>query len=200
MRNPDVSIRVVFFSLHLGLLRLRRAPWENILNVDLDRRKGGEERWSGGEGRMCQHRLAGLKGSLLRADQKAKARQNLSLSTAPSTLSLNDRARNGSNSNSNNDSNALAAPDTALLDAREQARSYLETHEPDSPSPCSSSASFASTLAQTSVRADDMVYFWQCQSPGNTGELKGCGFFRVLDMGKEGRGPCWGDVVRPSRI
>lgn len=40
---------------------------------------------------------------------------------------------------------------------------------------------------------DDMVFFWQCQSPGQTGDLKGCGFFRILDMGAEGRGPCIGD-------
>jgi len=37
---------------------------------------------------------------------------------------------------------------------------------------------------------DDMVFFWQCQSPGQTGDMKGCGFFRILDMKAEGRGPC----------
>nr|ODN87339.1 hypothetical protein L203_03612 [Cryptococcus depauperatus CBS 7841] len=37
---------------------------------------------------------------------------------------------------------------------------------------------------------DDMVFFWQCQSPTQTGEENGCGFFRLLDMRKEGRGPC----------
>lgn len=42
---------------------------------------------------------------------------------------------------------------------------------------------------------DDMAYFWQCQSPTSTGELKGCGFFKILDMKGEGRGPCVGDVV-----
>jgi len=36
---------------------------------------------------------------------------------------------------------------------------------------------------------DDMVFFWQCQSPGQTGDVKGCGFFRILDMEAEGRGP-----------
>lgn len=40
---------------------------------------------------------------------------------------------------------------------------------------------------------DDMVYFWQCQSPSRTGEMKGCSFFKILDMRGEGRGPCWGD-------
>jgi len=37
---------------------------------------------------------------------------------------------------------------------------------------------------------DDMIYFWQCQAPGQTGDMKGCGFFRILDMKAEGRGPC----------
>lgn len=38
-----------------------------------------------------------------------------------------------------------------------------------------------------------MVYFWQCQSSSITGTEKGCGFFRILDMKAEGRGPCFGD-------
>lgn len=37
---------------------------------------------------------------------------------------------------------------------------------------------------------DDMIFFWQCQAPGQTGDMKGCGFFRILDMRGEGRGPC----------
>ncbi len=41
---------------------------------------------------------------------------------------------------------------------------------------------------------DDMVFFWQCQSPGQTGNMKGCGFFRILEMKGEGRGPCVGDA------
>jgi len=41
---------------------------------------------------------------------------------------------------------------------------------------------------------DDMVFFWQCQSPGRTGDLKGCGFFRILDMKAEGRGSCVGNL------
>ncbi|WWC68770.1 uncharacterized protein I206_102705 [Kwoniella pini CBS 10737] len=40
---------------------------------------------------------------------------------------------------------------------------------------------------------DDMLYFWQCQSPAKTGDMKGCGFFKILDMKKEGRGPCLKD-------
>lgn len=39
------------------------------------------------------------------------------------------------------------------------------------------------------VVADDMIHFWQCQSAAQTGELKGCGFFRILDAEAEGRGP-----------
>ena len=41
---------------------------------------------------------------------------------------------------------------------------------------------------------DDMVFFWQCQCPGQTGDMKGCGFFRILDMKAEGRGPCIVDI------
>jgi len=44
------------------------------------------------------------------------------------------------------------------------------------------------------VVEDDMAFFWQCQSPGQTGDMKGCGFFRILDMGAEGRGRCVGDA------
>ncbi|BEJ13347.1 hypothetical protein CspHIS471_0305210 [Cutaneotrichosporon sp. HIS471] len=40
---------------------------------------------------------------------------------------------------------------------------------------------------------DDMVYFWQCQTPMRTSDMKGCGFFKILDMRGEGRGPCCGD-------
>jgi len=48
--------------------------------------------------------------------------------------------------------------------------------------------------ADSEVVDDDMVFFWQCQSPGQTGDLKGCGFFRLLDMEAEGRGPCIVDM------
>lgn len=47
---------------------------------------------------------------------------------------------------------------------------------------------------RSDVVDDDMVFFWQCQSPGQTGDMKGCGFFRILDIRAEGRGPCLGDV------
>lgn len=43
------------------------------------------------------------------------------------------------------------------------------------------------------VLDDDMAFFWQCQSPGTTGEIKGCSFFKILDMRGEGRGPCVAD-------
>lgn len=46
---------------------------------------------------------------------------------------------------------------------------------------------------QYQVLDDDMVFFWQCQSPGQTGDLKGCGFFKILDVKGEGRGPCMMD-------
>ncbi|WVQ78779.1 hypothetical protein IAT38_000870 [Cryptococcus sp. DSM 104549] len=44
--------------------------------------------------------------------------------------------------------------------------------------------------SDANVLDDDMLFFWQCQSPAQTGDDKGCGFFRILDMKKEGRGPC----------
>ncbi len=43
-----------------------------------------------------------------------------------------------------------------------------------------------------------MIFFWQCQSPGQTGDLKGCGFFRILDMKAEGAGRA-SETCRPSR-
>lgn len=48
-------------------------------------------------------------------------------------------------------------------------------------------------VSAAGVVDDNMVYFWQCQSPSRTGDMKGCGFFKILDMRGEGRGPCWGD-------
>lgn len=47
------------------------------------------------------------------------------------------------------------------------------------------------TLASRSP-ASDMAFFYQCQSSAVTGEMKGCGFFRLLDCEREGRGPCLG--------
>jgi hypothetical protein len=70
------------------------------------------------------------------------------------------------------------------------ASTWLARHEP--------TYNLDQALSGSTVKPDDMVYFWQCQSPGNTGELKGCGFFKILDMGGEGRGPCWGDVMQPG--
>lgn len=46
------------------------------------------------------------------------------------------------------------------------------------------------THGEQEIVDDDMVFFWQCQAPGQTGDMKGCGFFRILDMRAEGRGPC----------
>ncbi|KAK4685664.1 hypothetical protein P7C73_g4482, partial [Tremellales sp. Uapishka_1] len=53
-------------------------------------------------------------------------------------------------------------------------------------------ASLSAETNSAGVIHDDMLFFWQCQSPGQTGDLKGCGFFRILDMKAEGRGPCFG--------
>ncbi|OCF39596.1 hypothetical protein I317_06611 [Kwoniella heveanensis CBS 569] len=69
---------------------------------------------------------------------------------------------------------------------------------PQEPVPAAASGFDIDTAAPKSHASkglieDDMLFFWQCQSPGQTGDLKGCGFFRILDMKKEGRGPCIAD-------
>lgn len=72
---------------------------------------------------------------------------------------------------------------TSLLRADQKAK--VRSKLPPSPS--------KGTVLKEGVIEDDMVWFWQCQSPGQTGEMKGCGFFKILDMKGEGRGPCIGD-------
>ena len=88
--------------------------------------------------------------SLLRADQKAKARSRLPPSPSKPPKPLKERSELGGKS--------------------------------------------TNITGGSEVVDDDMAYFWQCQSPGQTGDLKGCGFFRILDMKAEGRGPCMGDL------
>jgi hypothetical protein len=83
--------------------------------------------------------------SLLRADQKAKARSNMNVS-----------------------------PRKNVPPERKEEKKVYEGQE---------------------VVNDDMIFFWQCQAPGQTGDMKGCGFFRILDMRSEGRGPCIIDSV-----
>lgn len=51
----------------------------------------------------------------------------------------------------------------------------------------SSSSSSTSTEKKDGNWLDLMVFFWSCNA-GAQNEGKGCGFFRVLDMKKEGRG------------
>ncbi|KAJ9097679.1 hypothetical protein QFC21_004716 [Naganishia friedmannii] len=74
---------------------------------------------------------------------------------------------------------------------------------PPAPAHTVSSAATAITTSNNKIDEQDksaldaflrgMVYFWQCQSSSITGTEKGCGFFRVLDMKAEGRGPCFGN-------
>ena len=78
--------------------------------------------------------------SLLRADQKAKARSNMNISPRKNVQP----------------------------ERKEEGKTYQGQEIVD----------------------DDMIFFWQCQAPGQTGDMKGCGFFRILDMKAEGRGPC----------
>jgi hypothetical protein len=37
--------------------------------------------------------------------------------------------------------------------------------------------------------AEETVFFYRCQSTALTGEVKGCGFFQLLDCTAEGKGP-----------
>ena len=97
--------------------------------------------------------------TLLRADQKAKARSRL----APSPIKPR---RRGSSSG--------AADDVGGDEGGEQ---FVEPAH-----------------RRPKLVEDDMAFFWQCQSPGATGDLKGCGYFRILDMKAEGRGPCQVDL------
>jgi len=69
-------------------------------------------------------------------------------------------------------------------DQKSKARSRL----PPSPSKARLTQEVRDDLVE-----DDMIFFWQCQSPGQTGDIKGCGFFKILDMKAEGRGPYYGD-------
>ncbi|WVF67092.1 hypothetical protein IAT40_001837 [Kwoniella sp. CBS 6097] len=90
--------------------------------------------------------------TLLRADQKAKARARL-LPPSPSKPKPQGRLK------------------------------------PTAPAPNADAAGKAD-IESSLIIEDDMLFFWQCQSPGQTGDMKGCGFFKILDMKKEGRGPC----------
>lgn len=57
----------------------------------------------------------------------------------------------------------------------------------------SSASSEEATPTSSSLDpGDDIIYFYRCQSMSLTGELKGCGFFKLLDCVKEGRGPLIG--------
>jgi hypothetical protein len=77
----------------------------------------------------------------------------------------------------------------SLLRADQKAKARTRLN----PSPKKRGASDKGT--ESSMVDDDMAYFWQCQSSGQTGDMKGCGFFRLLDMKAEGRGPCLQDTV-----
>ena len=90
--------------------------------------------------------------SLLRADQKAKARSRLAPSPMKRRRFLGDDD---------------CDEDPRPIDADGEVKQFV---------------------------VDDMAFFWQCQSPGSTGSMKGCGFFRILDMRAEGRGPCVVDL------
>ncbi|WWC87731.1 uncharacterized protein L201_002623 [Kwoniella dendrophila CBS 6074] len=81
-------------------------------------------------------------------------------------------------------------PTLLRADQKAKARSRILPISPTK----SSSAKNKETTQDDNIIEDDMMYFWQCQSPSQTGDMKGCGFFKILDMKKEGRGPCLGDI------
>jgi hypothetical protein len=41
--------------------------------------------------------------------------------------------------------------------------------------------------------AEDIKFFYRCQSTSATGDTKGCGFFQLMDCEKEGKGPLVGE-------
>ncbi|KAK8861429.1 hypothetical protein IAR55_002248 [Kwoniella newhampshirensis] len=78
------------------------------------------------------------------------------------------------------------SPTVLRADQKAKARSRLAPNSP--------SKTGRAPIQSSGIVDDDMLFFWQCQSPTQTGELKGCGFFKILDMKREGRGPCCGDL------
>lgn len=47
--------------------------------------------------------------------------------------------------------------------------------------------------------ADEIMFFYRCQSSSATGDVKGCGFFQLLDCKKEGKGPLIGQRANSSK-
>jgi hypothetical protein len=45
--------------------------------------------------------------------------------------------------------------------------------------------------------AEEIIFFYRCQSSSATGDVKGCGFFQLLDCEKEGKGPLIGQRAHP---
>ncbi|GAA6064288.1 hypothetical protein JCM10212_000722 [Sporobolomyces blumeae] len=68
-------------------------------------------------------------------------------------------------------------------DGKGRVRSNLSTSTRPYEAPWAASSS----AAPSNRSSDAMVFFWSCNA-GAQNEGKGCGFFRVLDMEKEGRG------------
>ncbi len=63
-------------------------------------------------------------------------------------------------------------------------------------------ASAASTTEDrtVSVLDEEMVFFWMCDGSAVTGALSGCGYFKLLDMRAEGRGPCIGWRAKDNQV
>jgi hypothetical protein len=52
---------------------------------------------------------------------------------------------------------------------------------------------------QSADPADEIIFFYRCQSSSATGDVKGCGFFQLLDCEKEGKGPMISQRADPSK-
>ena len=135
---------------------------------------------------------------LLRADQKAKARSKIGGSPqkrsrpghGTASPSKKIRVEDGETFNSDVKVTAIDLRDSSGL-SREEGQPQ-DVSEPKGSEGESQELRVATSLPVKLIK-DDMVFFWQCQSPGQTGDLKGCGFFKILDLRAEGRGPCVGD-------
>jgi len=56
-----------------------------------------------------------------------------------------------------------------------------------------SSSTADDVASQVIDPADNIKFFYRCQSTSATGDVKGCGFFQLMDCEKEGKGPLVGE-------
>ena len=139
---------------------------------------------------------------LLRADQKAKARTNLRNSPRkrppvkdePPPIKASRREPRSPKFEPSLENPPAEAPDIKPMVDRLKADPDGSKISSMSDLPVLGLKEDPTTALAPRIKPDDMSFFWQCQSPGQTGDLKGCGFFKILDMRAEGRGPCVADT------